>query len=98
MKLTKKSMILIYVKSKGEARYTDIIKFIFEFNHPGKIYNHKENRGYYSEAFSGPGDKNYLLRGKKRLIKKPNGKYAYYEDKEKFRIQKESDYLDEPEY
>jgi len=96
MRLTKKSMILIYVKSKGEASYTDIIKFIFEFNNPGEIYNHEENRGYYSSAFSSYN--NYLLTGKKRLVKKPNGKYAYHEDKKEFRIQKESDYLDESEY
>jgi hypothetical protein len=98
MRLTKKFMILSYVKSKGEASYTDIIKFIFEFNNPGETYNYKENRGYYSGAFTGWENKNYLLRGDKRLIKKPNGKYAYHEDKETFWIQKESHYLDEPEY
>ena len=94
MEMTKKFMILTYVKSKGQASYTDIIKFIFEFNHPGKVYNYKENRGYYSAAFSSYN--NYLLKGSKRLIKNIVGKYSYFEEKP--RTQEESDYLDESEY
>ncbi len=65
---------------------------------PEKLIIIKKIGGYYSGAFTGWENKNYLLRGDKRLIKKPNGKYAYHEDKETFWIQKESHYLDEPEY
>ena len=49
--MTKKQMILDYVALKDGATYTEIIKFIYELNHPGKKYNWRSNRGYYSCAF-----------------------------------------------
>ena len=49
--MTKKQLILDYVAMKDGATYTEIIKFIYELNHPGRKYNWKDNRGYYSCAF-----------------------------------------------
>ena len=50
-KMTIKSRVMDFVTGKGEARYTDIIKFIVEDIH-GMTYNKNLHRGYYSCAFS----------------------------------------------
>ena len=50
-KMTIKSRVMDFVTGKGEARYTDIIKFIVEDIH-GMTYNKTLHRGYYSCAFS----------------------------------------------
>lgn len=50
-KMTVKSRVMDFVKGMGEARYTDIIKFIVEDVH-GMKYNNKRHRGYYACAFS----------------------------------------------
>ena len=65
----KKDLILDYVETYGKkgARYTDVIKFIYEHNHPKLKYDHVWNRGYYSCAFSGWDP--YLLTGANRLEK-----------------------------
>ena len=49
--MTIKSRVMDFVTGKGEARYTDIIKFIVEDIH-GITYNKTLHRGYYSCAFS----------------------------------------------
>ena len=49
--MTKKQLILAYVAMKDGATYTEIIKFIYELNHPGRKYNWRSNRGYYACAF-----------------------------------------------
>ena len=79
--MKKKALILNFVESQGEggARYTDIIKFIFEYNHPGFEYTTR-NRGYYSSGFSQHcrwtgKDGRYLLNGYDRLEKMDNGNY-----------------------
>ena len=51
--MTKKQMIIDYVAINDGATYTQIIKFIFEHNHPGKGYNWRSNRGYWSGGFGG---------------------------------------------
>jgi hypothetical protein len=53
-KMTIKSRVMDFVTGKGEARYTDIIKFIVEDIH-GMTYNKTLHRGYYSSAFSSYG-------------------------------------------
>ena len=50
-KMTIKSRVMDFVTGKGEARYTDIIKFIIEEVH-GMEYNRTLHRGHYSGAFS----------------------------------------------
>lgn len=50
-KMTIKSRVMDFVTGKGEAKYTDIIKFIVEDIH-GMTYNKTLHRGYYSCAFS----------------------------------------------
>ena len=50
-KMTVKSRVMDFVKGMGEAKYTDIIKFIVEDIH-GMEYNNKRHRGYYACAFS----------------------------------------------
>lgn len=50
-KMSIKSRVMDFVTGKGEARYTDIIKFIVEDIH-GMKYNRMLHRGYYSSAFS----------------------------------------------
>lgn len=50
-KMTIKSRVMDFVKGMGEARYTDIIKFIVEDVH-GMKYDPTLHRGYYSSAFS----------------------------------------------
>ena len=50
-KMTIKSRVMDFVTSRGEARYTDIIKFIVEDVH-GMTYNTTLHRGYYACAFS----------------------------------------------
>lgn len=50
-KMTIKSRVMDFVTGKGEARYTDIIKFIVEDIH-GMTYDKTLHRGYYSCAFS----------------------------------------------
>ena len=50
-KMTVKSRVMDFVKGMGEAKYTDIIKFIVEDVH-GMEYNNKRHRGYYACAFS----------------------------------------------
>ena len=49
--MTKKQQIIDYVAIKDGATYTEIITFIFELNHPGKRYNWRTNRGYWSGGF-----------------------------------------------
>ena len=50
-KMTVKSRVMDFVKGMGDAKYTDIIKFIVEDVH-GMEYNNKRHRGYYACAFS----------------------------------------------
>lgn len=50
-KMSIKSRVMDFVTGKGEARYTDIIKFIVEDIH-GMRYDRTLHRGYYSSAFS----------------------------------------------
>jgi hypothetical protein len=72
--MTKKDLIVDFVALQGEegARYTEIQKFIYELNNPGKKYSTK-NRGYYSCAFSSwtysGVDRRYLLKGDTCLVK-----------------------------
>ena len=72
--MTKKDLIVDFVALQGKdgARFTEIQKFIFEHNNPGKKYSRK-NRGYYCCAFSSWGydgtDKRYLFKGDNCLIK-----------------------------
>jgi len=51
--MTKKQMIIDYVAINNGATYTEIIKFIFEHNHPSLKYNWRSNRGYWSGGFGG---------------------------------------------
>ena len=80
--MTNKQLILYFVALQGKkgARYTDIIKFIYEHNNPLLTYQPVSNRGYYSCAFSSFGydgkDKRYLLKGKNRLEKIGNRYYV----------------------
>lgn len=50
-KMTIKSRVMDFVTGKGEARYTDIIKFIVEDIH-GMTYDKTLHRGYYACALS----------------------------------------------
>ena len=76
-----KSRIMDFVEGKGEACYTEIIKFIVE-EVKGYIYDSYNHRGYYACAFSGFNP--YLREPSKRepryLKKKENGKYAVFTD------------------
>ena len=73
--MTKKDLIVNFVAQQGKegARYTEIQKFIYEHNHPGKKYNSTKNRGYYSCGFSSwtyhGTDRRYLLKGDTCLVK-----------------------------
>ena len=72
--MTNKDLIVDFVALHGKkgARYTDIIKFIYEHNNPGMTYD-RSNRGYYSSAFSrwtyDGRDRRYLLKGDTCLVK-----------------------------
>tara|TARA_R100000734_G_C3306239_1_gene96726 strand:+ start:566 stop:994 length:429 start_codon:yes stop_codon:yes gene_type:complete len=81
MKKTKKELILEYVETTfgaTGARFTDIQKFIYEHNHPGKTYG-RNNRGYYCCAlWDGgmfAGRKGHLVKGDNRLEKMSNGRW-----------------------
>ena len=52
----KKHYVLEYVDSLGDkgARYTDIIKYMYELENPGQTYTY-ENRGWYSTYFNNGG-------------------------------------------
>ena len=59
--MTKKQMIIDYVAINDGATYTQIIKFIFEHNHPGKGYAVREGKivnypwsGYSNMTCEGP--------------------------------------------
>ena len=73
--MTKKDLIVDFVALQGKdgARFTEIQKFIYEYNHPGMEYDWFSNRGYYCSAFSSWGydgtDKRYLFKGENCLIK-----------------------------
>ena len=79
--MTKKDLIVDFVALHGKdgARFVDIQKFIFEYNHPNRKYDWWTNRGYYSCAFwdgghfSKPG---HLITGPTRLVKINNKWYA----------------------
>lgn len=76
--ITKRARIINFVASKRYgARYTDIIKFIWEFNHPGLQFNSKECRGYYSTSFTTHGN---LRVGSTHLVKRYNflGQTRYF--------------------
>ena len=92
--MTKKDLIVDFVALHGKdgARFTDIQKFIYEHNNPGRTYG-RNNRGYYSRAFSGYGwdgtDRRYLLKGDTCLVKlgelyfaKRDGKILHQQEKQ----------------
>jgi hypothetical protein len=73
--MTKKDLIVNFVArthGKNGARFTDIQKFIYEYNNPGMTYG-RSNRGYYCCAFSSISydgtDRRYLLKGNTCLVK-----------------------------
>lgn len=77
-KMSIKSRVMDFVTGKGEARYTDIIKFIVEDIH-GMTYNRTLHRGYYSGAFSSFGA--YFLNPSKnelRYLEKDDVTKKYY--------------------
>lgn len=76
-----KSRIMDFVSSKGEAAYTEIIKFIVE-EVKGYVYDCYKHRGYYSCAFSGFNPYlRYPSKREPRFLKKiANGKYAVFTD------------------
>lgn len=77
-KMAIKSRVMDFVKGMGEARYTDIIKFIVEEVH-GMRYDRSLHRGYYSSAFSSFGS--YFLNPSKnepRYLEKNEGTKKYH--------------------
>ena len=93
--MTKKDLIVDFVALHGKdgARFTDIQKFIFEHNNPGKEYDWQRNRGYYCSGFSkwtyDGKDRRYLLKGDTCLVKlgelyfaKRNGKILHQQEKQ----------------
>lgn len=77
--MTRKQLIVDYVAMNDGASYSEIIKFIYEYNHGKGTFDPVENRGYYSSGFSkmcrySGKDSRYLLQGD-GIKKMPNGKY-----------------------
>lgn len=66
-----------FVEANGNsARYMDIIEFAYSLKFPGRTFNRKWNRGYYSAAFTRRG---HLVRGgKAELRKNPDGSYSVW--------------------
>jgi hypothetical protein len=94
-KMTIKSRVMDFVTGKGEAKYTDIIKFIVEDIH-GMTYDKTLHRGYYSCAFSS--NNPYFLHPSKNdpryLVKnKETKKYHVVGRNESLKLMKETEVL-----
>ena len=75
--MTNKQLILDFVALQGKkgARYTDIIKFIYEHNNPLLTYQPVSNRGYYSCAFSSFG---YDGKDNRYYVADPTDDWCHY--------------------
>jgi hypothetical protein len=93
-KMTIKSRVMDFVKGMGEARYTDIIKFIVEDVH-GMKYDPVLHRGYYSGAFSAYSNAYFLYPSKNEprcLVKnKKTKKYYVIGRDEALKMEKEAE-------
>ena len=90
--MTIKSRVMDFVTGKGEAKYTDIIKFIVEDIH-GMTYDKTLHRGYYACAFSSSNP--YFLHPSKNdpryLVKnKETKKYCVVGRNEALKLMKET--------
>ena len=79
-KITNKERIFRFIEScKGKvATYTQIQKFIYEYNNPGETFHGNNNRGYWSTNLSPYGGFLFDNAGYGKLVRRlRNGKYIF---------------------
>jgi len=75
--MTKREKIFRHIEDNGNAmRYTDIIKFAYELSYGKGSFDKKENRGYYSSAFSYHSYFSWLSDAKYKKVGAPKGHFV----------------------